>query len=175
LVIALLVNLFGGNLTNFVILFSKEKICVSSGTIGMLLGTCSLGSLLGSIAYVKIFSSSKIKILFILLLWDALFRQLLPFTDNFVLTSILMSQTYFVMSLINIFIISERQKSVPSELLGKATSVFRTASIGSRPLAGLIAGITMSFFNIKTSFIINNMFYMIAILYILSQLRHKSR
>ncbi|MGE7308095.1 MFS transporter [Priestia megaterium] len=128
----------------YTVIFAKESLKTSPELLGMLFGFSSLGALAGSLLTSKL--SKKMgfgKLIVFLILVDTTARIILPFSPNVYIMIPVMAFSYGAQAIINIAIITLRQTTVPSELLGRVNSVFRTMVFTSRPIGLFIGGIVV--------------------------------
>ncbi|MDZ4481532.1 MFS transporter [Bacillus cereus] len=131
----------------YTVIFAKDSLQTTPELLGMLFGFSSLGALAGSLLTTKL--SNKFgfgKLIIILILVDTVARLLLPFSPNIYWMIPVMAFTYGAQAIINIAIITLRQTTVPSELLGRVNSVFRTMVFASRPIGLFIGGVIIEKF-----------------------------
>lgn len=127
----------------YIVMFVKEDMNQSSQALGLVLGISSLGALIGSLSasfLLKLFNFGKLIV--IILFLDTIFRLMLPFSTYIFILIPLLGLTYMTQSILNIAIITLRQKKCSENMLGRVNSVFKTMVFAFRPI-GLLGGILL--------------------------------
>lgn len=128
----------------YIVMFVKEDLNQSSQILGLILGISSLGALMGSLSagfFLKVCNFGKLIV--IILFLDTIFRLTLPFSTYVFILIPLLGLTYMAQSIINIGIITLRQKETPEHMLGRVNSVFKTMVFASRPIGLFLGGILL--------------------------------
>lgn len=117
---------------------------------GIAVGAICIGNLLGMLftSFVKIPADKKMVSFMISAVVDSLFNAVFPFL-NIQIGCVLLACGGFANSIINVFILSSIQQSVPEEMRGKVFSLISMVSQGITPMAIAIAGAAAEFLNIK--------------------------
>ena len=117
---------------------------------GIAIGAICIGNLLGTLftSLVKIPSDRKMILFMVSAAVDSLFNAIFPFI-NIQAGYVLLAYGGFANSIINVFILSSIQQSVPENMRGKVFSLVSMISQGITPIAIAIAGITAELFNVK--------------------------
>lgn len=154
IVFGLIVNSFGGAIFALLVPYAEVQLQGSSSTYGFLLSAFLLGTIVGSLmvgkanfrAYVGRFLFFGV-ILFGLLLGIAGFITSIPIALGvfFVLGAFI--------ALVNIPISALIQTHIPSELLGRATTVLRALLSAAQPVAAILAGSVASLTSISAVFV----------------------
>ncbi|MDM6393879.1 MFS transporter [Staphylococcus aureus] len=128
----------------YIVMFVKEVMNQSSQALGLVLGISSLGALIGSLSasfLLKLFNFGKLIV--IILFLDTIFRLMLPFSTYIFILIPLLGLTYMTQSILNIAIITLRQKKCSEHMLGRVNSVFKTMVFGFRPIGLFLGGILL--------------------------------
>ncbi|HEA0066763.1 TPA: MFS transporter [Staphylococcus aureus] len=129
----------------YIVMFVKEDMNQSSQVLGLVLGISSLGALIGSLSasfLLKLFNFGKLIV--IILFLDTIFRLMLPFSTYIFILISLLGLTYMTQSIINIAIITLRQKKCSEHImLGRVNSVFKTMVFAFRPIGLFLGGILL--------------------------------
>ncbi|GJF44038.1 MFS transporter [Staphylococcus argenteus] len=128
----------------YIVMFVKEDMNQSSQVLGLVLGISSLGALIGSLSasfLLKLFNFGKLIV--IILFLDTIFRLMLPFSTYIFILIPLLGLTYMTQSIINIAIITLRQKKCSEHMLGRVNSVFKTRVFAFRPIGLFLGGILL--------------------------------
>ncbi|HFZ5457795.1 MFS transporter [Staphylococcus aureus] len=128
----------------YIVMFVKEDMNQSSQALGLVLGISSLGALIGSLSasfLLKLFNFGKLIV--IILFLDTIFRLMLPFSTYIFILIPLLGLTYMTQSILNIAIITLRQKKCSENMLGRVNSVFKTMDFAFRPIGLFLGGILL--------------------------------
>ncbi|HDA6410540.1 TPA: MFS transporter [Staphylococcus aureus] len=128
----------------YIVMFVKEDMNQSSQALGLVLGISSLGALIGSLSasfLLKLFNFGKLIV--IILFLDTIFRLMLPFSTYIFILIPLLGLTYMTQSILNIAIITLRQKKCSEHMLGRVNSVFKTMVFAFRPIVLFLGGILL--------------------------------
>lgn len=128
----------------YIVMFVKEVMNQSSQALGLVLGISSLGALIGSLSasfLLKLFNFGKLIV--IILFLDTIFRLMLPFSTYIFILIPLLGLTYMTQSILNIAIITLRQKKCSEHMLGRVNSVFKTMVFAFRPIGLFLGGILL--------------------------------
>ncbi|HCZ1486744.1 TPA: MFS transporter [Staphylococcus aureus] len=128
----------------YIVMFVKEDMNQSSQALGLVLGISSLGALIGSLSasfLLKLFNFGKLIV--IILFLDTIFRLMLPFSTYIFILIPLLGLTYMTQSILNIAIITLRQKKCSEHMLGRVNSVFKTMVFVFRPIGLFLGGILL--------------------------------
>ncbi|HHC9731572.1 TPA: MFS transporter [Staphylococcus aureus] len=128
----------------YIVMFVKEDMNQSSQALGLVLGISSLGALIGSLSasfLLKLFNFGKLIV--IILFLDTIFRLMLPFSTYIFILIPLLGLTYMTQSILNIAIITLRQKKCSEHMLGRVNSVFKTMVFAFRPIGLFFGGILL--------------------------------
>ncbi|EOD8559045.1 MFS transporter [Staphylococcus aureus] len=128
----------------YIVMFVKEDMNQSSQALGLVLGISSLGALIGSLSasfLLKLFNFGKLIV--IILFLDTIFRLMLPFSTYIFILIPLLGLTYMTQSILNIAIITLRQKKCSENMLGRVNSVFKTMVFAFRPIGFFLGGILL--------------------------------
>ena len=117
---------------------------------GIAVGAICIGNLLGMLftSFVKIPADRKMMLFMISAAVDSLFNAVFPFV-NIQIGCVLLACGGFANSIINVFIVSSIQQSVPEKMRGKVFSLISMVSQGITPIAIAIAGVAAEWLNIK--------------------------
>ncbi|HAR2822720.1 TPA: MFS transporter [Staphylococcus aureus] len=128
----------------YIVMFVKEDMNQSSQALGLVLGISSLGALIGSLSasfLLKLFNFGKLIV--IILFLDTIFRLMLPFSTYIFILIPLLGLTYMTQSILNIAIITLRQKKCSENMLGRVNSGFKTMVFAFRPIGLFLGGILL--------------------------------
>ncbi len=128
----------------YIVMFVKEDMNQSSQALGLVLGISSLGALIGSLSasfLLKLFNFGKLIV--IILFLDTIFRLMLPFSTYIFILIPLLGLTYMTQSILNIAIITLRQKKCSEHMLGRVNSVFKTMVFAFRAIGPFLGGILL--------------------------------
>lgn len=128
----------------YIVMFVKEDMNQSSQALGLVLGISSLGALIGSLSasfLLKLFNFGKLIV--IILFLDTIFRLMLPFSTYIFILIPLLGLTYMTQSILNIAIITLRQKKWSEHMLGRVNSVFKTMVFAFRAIGLFLGGILL--------------------------------
>ncbi|HCT6778508.1 TPA: MFS transporter [Staphylococcus aureus] len=128
----------------YIVMFVKEDMNQSSQALGLVLGISSLGALIGSLSasfLLKLFNFEKLIV--IILFLDTIFRLMLPFSTYIFILIPLLGLTYMTQSILNIAIITLRQKKCSEHMLGRVNSVFKTMVFAFRAIGLFLGGILL--------------------------------
>ncbi|HFD6398004.1 TPA: MFS transporter [Staphylococcus aureus] len=128
----------------YIVMFVKEDMNQSSQALGLVLGISSLGALIGSLSasfLLKLFNFGKLIV--IILFLDTIFRLMLPFSTYIFILIPLLGLTYMTQSILNIAIITLRQKKCSENMLGRVNSVFKTMVFAFRSIGLFLGGILL--------------------------------
>lgn len=128
----------------YIVMFVKEDMNQSSQALGLVLGISSLGALIGSLSasfLLKLFNFGKLIV--IILFLDTIFRLMLPFSTYIFILIPLLGLTYMTQSILNIAIITLRQKKCSEHMLGRVNSVFKTMVFAFRAIGLFLGGILL--------------------------------
>ncbi|NGJ24056.1 MFS transporter [Staphylococcus aureus] len=128
----------------YIVMFVKEDMDQSSQALGLVLGISSLGALIGSLSasfLLKLFNFGKLIV--IILFLDTIFRLMLPFSTYIFILIPLLGLTYMTQSILNIAIITLRQKKCSEHMLGRVNSVFKTMVFAFRAIGLFLGGILL--------------------------------
>ncbi|HHG6170475.1 TPA: MFS transporter, partial [Staphylococcus aureus] len=128
----------------YIVMFVKEDMNESSQALGLVLGISSLGALIGSLSasfLLKLFNFGKLIV--IILFLDTIFRLMLPFSTYIFILIPLLGLTYMTQSILNIAIITLRQKKCSEHMLGRVNSVFKTMVFAFRAIGLFLGGILL--------------------------------
>jgi len=142
----------------YIILFAKETLQVNPENLGLIFGFSSIGALLGSLSSGKL--GTKIpfgSLIFFIVIIDVTSRIVLPFSFNIYILILLMALTYATQAIINLTIITYRQSIVPSQLLGRVNSAFRTIVFSTRPLGLFLGGLLVEGYSGFTALFISGL------------------
>lgn len=128
----------------YIVMFVKEDMNQSSQALGLVLGISSLGALIGSLSasfLLKLFNFGKLIV--IILFLDTIFRLMIPFSTYIFILIPLLGLTYMTQSILNIAIITLRQKKCSEHMLGRVNSVFKIMVFAFRPIGLFLGGILL--------------------------------
>lgn len=128
----------------YIVMFVKKDMNQSSQALGLVLGISSLGALIGSLSasfLLKLFNFGKLIV--IILFLDTIFRLMLPFSTYIFILIPLLGLTYMTQSILNIAIITLRQKKCSEHMLGRVNSVFKTMVFAFRAIGLFLGGILL--------------------------------
>lgn len=128
----------------YIVMFVKEDMNQSSQALGLVLCISSLGALIGSLSasfLLKLFNFGKLIV--IILFLDTIFRLMLPFSTYIFILIPLLGLTYMTQSILNIAIITLRQKKCSEHMLGRVNSVFKTMVFAFRAIGLFLGGILL--------------------------------
>lgn len=128
----------------YIVMFVKEDMNQSSQALGLVLGISSLDALIGSLSasfLLKLFNFGKLIV--IILFLDTIFRLMLPFSTYIFILIPLLGLTYMTQSILNIAIITLRQKKCSEHMLGRVNSVFKTMVFAFRAIGLFLGGILL--------------------------------
>lgn len=128
----------------YIVMFVKEDMNQSSQALGLVLGISSLGALIGSLSasfLLKLFNFGKLIV--IILFLDTIFRLMLTFSTYIFILIPLLGLTYMTQSILNIAIITLRQKKCSEHMLGRVNSVFKTMVFAFRAIGLFLGGILL--------------------------------
>ncbi|AZG95836.1 MFS transporter [Staphylococcus aureus] len=128
----------------YIVMFVKEDMNQSSQALGLVLGISSLGALIGSLSasfLLKLFNFGKLIV--IILFLDTIFRLMLPFSTYIFILIPLLGLTYMTQSILNIAIITLRQKKCSEHMLGRVNSVYKTMVFAFRAIGLFLGGILL--------------------------------
>lgn len=128
----------------YIVMFVKEDMNQSSQALGLVLGISSLGALIGSLSasfLLKLFNFGKLIV--IILFLDTIFRLMLPFSTYIFILIPLLGLTYMTQSILNIAIITLRQKKCSEHMLGRVNSIFKTMVFAFRAIGLFLGGILL--------------------------------
>lgn len=128
----------------YIVMFVKEDMNQSSQALGLVLGISSLDALIGSLSasfLLKLFNFGKLIV--IILFLDTIFRLMLPFSTYIFILIPLLGLTYMTQSILNIAIITLRQKKWSEHMLGRVNSVFKTMVFAFRAIGLFLGGILL--------------------------------
>ncbi|HDB7565901.1 TPA: MFS transporter [Staphylococcus aureus] len=128
----------------YIVMFVKEDMNQSSQALGLVLGISSLGALIGSLSasfLLKLFNFGKLIV--IILFLDTIFRLMLPFSTYIFILIPFLGLTYMTQSILNIAIITLRQKKCSEHMLGRVNSVFKTMVFAFRAIGLFLGGILL--------------------------------
>ncbi|MEU7141615.1 MFS transporter [Nocardia sp. NPDC046473] len=155
LAILLGVNAFCGQVGNVVlVLLATQTLRIDTAGYGLLLACAAIGSVLGGLLNARIIE--KIGALPALL--TALGTNVVVFVgiglspNGFVLGSML-AVNGFVVTLWNIVVISLRQETVPTELFGRVSSVYKMVGWGLIPLGALTGGLVAHLLGLRAPYL----------------------
>lgn len=156
LAILLGVNTFCGQFGNVVlVLLVTQTLRIDSGGYGLLLAGAAIGSVLGGLINARVID--KIGVLPALL--TALAANVVAFVgiglspNGFVLAGML-AVNGFLVTLWNIIVISLRQETVPTELFGRVSSVYKMLGWGLIPLGALTGGLIAHRLGLRAPYLI---------------------
>lgn len=165
LVIIFVVNLFGGNLTSFVLLFLQSHKHMSYDHMGFIYCFVGVGNILGATLFRYLFNQkNKIYQILFLLILDGIARMVIPILSNEYWIATILIVVFSAISAVNLFVITERQLTVSQRNLGKVTSIFKITAYCGRPISNLLSGFCVYFFDVKTAFIMCNIMYVLSLL-----------
>lgn len=144
LIIIAISNLILASYYNFILVYLSKIYNNDSSKMGLVIGITSIGALIGSIIASKI--SSKIsffKVIILMMLFDSIFRCILPFTKNMIIIIFCLTILELIQSILNIMVITVRQYSIDKIYLGRVNSVFKTCVLGVIPIGLFIGGILL--------------------------------
>lgn len=128
----------------YIVMYVKEDMNQSSQALGLVLGISSLGALIGSLSasfLLKLFNFGKLIV--IILFLDTIFRLMLPFSTYIFILIPLLGLTYMTQSILNIAIITLRQKKCSEHMLGRVNSVYKTMVFAFRAIGLFLGGILL--------------------------------
>lgn len=173
LVITAIFNILTANFQNDSLIFLKNIINLDTSQIGFVVSVATSGALCG--AFLINFLSKKFE-----------FHQL--FIANILLQSILRityaqwSNIYIIVaitfvidalqSILNIIIITNRQKLVEKEYLGRANSLYKTVLIGVNSLGFIIGGFITEKLGVRVSLLISGI--SLVVLYCIASLLYRN-
>lgn len=150
LIIIAIFNVLTVNFQNDCLIILKNVMNFPTEKIGVVFSITSIGALMGTL----IVSWLSKRILFEKLFFANIFIQLclrisfIFFKEFFVLTSILFIID-ICQSILNIIIITNRQKYVEQEYMGRVNSIYKTVLIGINSLGYLFGGFLTSIYGAK--------------------------
>ncbi|EFB47470.1 MFS transporter [Staphylococcus aureus] len=158
----------------YIVMFVKEDMNQSSQALGLVLGISSLGALIGSLSasfLLKLFNFGKLIV--IILFLDTIFRLMLPFSTYIFILIPLLGLTYMTQSILNIAIITLRQKKCSEHMLGRVNSVFKTMVFAFRAIGLFLGGILLENKGGFYAFTISAVLFIPLVLYILKNRFYK--
>lgn len=121
---------------------------------GIFLAVLATGSITGSLLMGRIRKALSMRTLLILSLLGWAIWFIAPgITSNIYLIGAALFIGGFSGVTWNVLTITLRQSTVPRELLGRVTAVYRTITRGGRPLGALLGGVVATTFSLQSAFI----------------------
>lgn len=154
LVIIALSNLIIASYYTSLLDYMKNDLQFTSYQIGIVDGIYSLGALCGaSVVNLLIKKMKYFNILIFCIGIDAVFRLFVPISKSITMLTGLMFIIEMTSAIINIMVITIRQKNIRKEYLGRINSVFKTVLIGATPIGLVIGGGIMEFLGTRNNMI----------------------
>lgn len=149
IVLATVLNFFGGGIQTLVAPYSKLTLNGNAGTYGALLVGLSIGTVVGSILVGKINARKYVgKLLFLGVVVTGAAVALIGFTSNALLAATLMLTIGVALALANLPIQVLVQIKVPGELLGRVTTSLVAIVTVAQPIAAITTGTIAGTFSI---------------------------
>jgi len=166
LILMTISNLVLASYYNYTLIFSRDILNIGTDRLGVILGITSVGSLIGSfIASYLLKRFKAIKIIICILLLDGTLRLFIPFNQRIVVFSLLLILLNSGQAILNILIITYRQREINTEYLGRINSIFKTTVIGVRPLGLLLGGAFISSLGITRTLVVTAIISLLLFLY----------
>lgn len=154
LVIIALSNLIIASYYTSLLDYMKNDLQFTSYQIGIVDGIYSLGALCGaSVVNLLIKKMKYFNILIFYIGIDAVFWLFVPISKSITMLTGLMFIIEMTSAIINIMVITIRQKNIRKEYLGRINSVFKTVLIGATPIGLVIGGGIMEFLGTRNNMI----------------------
>ncbi|WP_338055278.1 MFS transporter [Sulfobacillus harzensis] len=129
----------------YVLVFARRSLHASPTVLGALWGISSFGAFLGSLTSGKLGKRFGFRLVIVFaILADTLARLVLPLSPTTFVMIPVLALTNAAQAVLNVSIISERQTSAPSQMLGRVNSAFRTLTIGVQPFGLFVGGVIIA-------------------------------
>jgi len=146
-------NLLTANFQNNVLIFLKMNNSFDSSNVGFILAFATIGSLLGSLVSNKLTNTYSFKKLFLYnIVLQVFLRTIFFFVNHEIGYSLILFGVYLLSSILNILIITNRQKQVEKEFLGRVNSIYKTVLIGVNSFGFLLGGLLIEYLGNNTAF-----------------------
>lgn len=149
-------NFLTSNFENDVLVFFKIDKAFSSASIGRFLMVSFFGALVGSLICTKLFNKYSFKKLLLSnFFFHIVFRMMFILFDLNISYVLSLFMIYLLSSILNILVISNRQKVVERKYLGRVNSIYKTVLIGMNSLGYLYGGFVTNLIGVKDSMILS--------------------
>lgn len=154
LAVLLGVNTFCFHLGNVsLVLLATQTLRLDTRGYGLLLAGAAIGSLLGGLVSARLVArTGELPTLLAALVTNVIVFVGIGLSPNAIVLGALLAANGFVTTLWSIVTVSLRQRSVPSELLGRVNSVYRMLGWGLIPLGALAGGLVADTFGLRAPY-----------------------
>lgn len=171
LIITAIVNILTANFQNDSLVFLKNIIHLDTRQIGLLSAIAAGGALFG--AFLINYISKKYefyKIFSVNILLQSLLRMWYSQSNTIYLIVVLTFVIDALQSILNIIIITNRQKEVSKNYLGRANSLYKTVLIGVNSIGFIIGALITENFGVSRSLLISGislgfLYFIVILLY----------
>ena len=140
-----------GNVT--VVLLATQTLRVSDRGYGLLLAGAAVGSVLGGVVNAPIAARiGELPALLAALAANVFIFAAIGVSPNAVVLGVLLGLNGFVTTMWSIVTLSMRQRSVPSDLLGRVNSAYRMLGWGLMPLGSLAGGLVARELGVRAAY-----------------------
>lgn len=142
LILTALVNIASANFDNDSLIVLRAQIGLSSESIGTISAIAAVSALIGTLIVNRLNERVGFNLLLPMLVFmAALFRVIFALNKNLLILTVAIAFISIIESIINISIITNRQKHVEQKYLGRVTSIYKTVLIGVNSLGYLFGGL----------------------------------
>ncbi|MFD1938471.1 MFS transporter [Nonomuraea mangrovi] len=166
LAVLLGVNTFCGQLGNAtLVLLATGALHLDARGYGLLLAGAAVGSLLGALVNARVVRRFGAQAaLLAALAANAVVFAGIGLSPNAIMLGLLLAAGGFVTTLWNIVTVTLRQQIVPSPLLGRVNSVYKTVGWGLMPLGALAGGLVAHAFGLRAPYLVAGVLRGVALL-----------
>lgn len=158
LIVVAIFNILVVNFQNDSLILFKNFLKFTPSQIGGIYSVASIGALVGTLVVGRL--SSKIifnKLLFFNMIIQLFLRLVFIFVSNYEMFAFVMFLIDICQSILNIIIITNRQKNVEKEYLGRVNSIYKSVLIGVNSLGYIYGGIVTNIVGAKSGIFISTM------------------
>ncbi|WP_405164588.1 MFS transporter [Nocardia sp. NBC_01499] len=177
LAILLGVNTFCGQVgTVVLVLLATQTLRIDTVGYGLLLASAAIGSVLGGLIIARIIERiGALPALLVALAVNVVVFVGIGLSPNGYVLASMLAVNGFVVTLWNIVVVSLRQETVPTELFGRVSSVYKMVGWGLIPLGALTGGLVAHLLGLRAPYLAAGGLRGIALLLAVPALLHAMR
>ncbi|MFD0566125.1 MFS transporter [Kitasatospora saccharophila] len=147
------INFFTGATNAVIVLYAHDVLHLGKAGFGLLLSCAAAGGVLAGFVSGKIADRLGVRgCLTLAVGLQAVDQTVLLLAHDRVLTALALTCSSFAVVQFSSVSLALRQSTIPKELLGRVTSVYRMLAWGSLPVGAMTAGLFVGWFGLRSTF-----------------------